>query len=399
MKKILVLFICSLITFNTLAADDLSLIDLFGEEENKQDENSQKKSQETNVQQSKNDKEGELNDQTQTSDSEQNSKISDFFSFLNIPFFRSQDALKQQELSPNKNEPQESYEQRLIKMAESGDVDACLTLGYLYLFGENGIKKDEKQAFKYYSIAAEKNDIIALNNLGSLYYSGIGTKKNITEATKLFEKATQLGNYESGVNLAFIYLTQNSTLDASQRSTIVRLFNQAAEADNIIAQYMMGMVYYNGFGITKNDIKAFNYMQQAAREYDEAQYKLAQMYINAYGTTRNYKKGIDNLIKSAKQGNVKAMILLGDILSEGKNYPKNEYDAYIWYNIASVSNPSEAIEKRDETEKKLKIEEVLQAQAAAETFKPAPSEITTYVRRTFGQNIDKYLTKTKAQNF
>lgn len=393
MKNILVFIACFATAFNAFAEDDLSLIDLFGEEDNKQTASSQAQPQIANDNQDK----GEKAAEEQISDSNQKSKISEFFSFLNIPFFRSKDTFQKTELSPNKNEPKESYEQRLIKMAESGDVDACLTLAYVYLFGESGVEKNEEKAFKYYSIAAEKDDVIALNNLGSLYYSGIGTPKNIPEATKLFERATQLGNYESAVNLAFIYLTQNQTLDANQRSTIVRLFNQAAGADNITAQYMMGMIYYKGFGIAKNNIKAFNYMQLAARGYDEAQYKLAQMYINAEGTTRNYKKGIENYVKAAKQGNIKAMITLADTLAEGKNYPQNNYEAYIWYNIASVSNPEKAVNKRDETEKKLKIEEVIQAQAAAETFKPAPSEITTYIRRTFGENIGEYLT-TKAQN-
>ena len=397
MKNILVYFMCSAIAFNAFAAEDVSLIDLFGEEETKQTENQKNTPQNSNIQQDKNDNAETVNEE-QISDSDKKSKISEFFSFLNIPFFRSKDTAKQPELIPGKNEPQENYEQRLVKMAESGDVDACLTLAYVYLFGESGVEKDEQKAFRYYSIAAEKNDVIALNNLGSLYYSGIGTKKNIAEATRLFEKATQLGNYESGVNLAFIYLTQNSTLDASQRSTIVRLFNQAAEADNITAQYMMGMIYYKGYAIAQNKIKAFNYMQQAARGYDEAQYKLAQMYINAEGTTRNYRKGIENYIKAAKQGNIKAMIKLADTLSEGKNYPQNDYDAYIWYNIASVSNPEKAVKKRDEAEKKLKIEEILQAQAAAETFKPSPTEITNYIRRTFGENIGDYLT-TEAQDF
>ncbi len=393
MKKILVFLACSLIASNAFAEKDLSLIDLFGEEDTKKEETSKG---DKAIQKETNDASSAKEEQI--TEEEQKSKFSEFFSFLNIPFFRNKDTLNQPELVRQKNEPQESYEQRVEKTAETGDVDTFLTLGYMYLFGENGVEKDEKKAFKYYEMAAKKDDVIALNNLGSLYYSGIGTEKNVAEATKLFEKATQLGNYESGVNLAFIYLTQNSNPDAKMRSTIVRLFNQAAEADNIVAQYMMGMIYYKGYAIAKNDVKAFNYIRQAARSYDEAQYKLAEMYINAEGTTLNYKKAVINFTKAAKQGNIKAMITLADILSEGKNYPKNDYDAYIWYNIASVSNPDEAIEKRDETEKKLQIEVILQAQETAENFKPEPSEITTYVRKTFGENIADYLKTTKAQN-
>ena len=345
MKKILISFFSIFFAFSTLAAEDLSLIDLFGEEENKQSEETNKSPQNSNPQLKKEDDKVNYPEE-QTVEEDKKSKISEFFSFLNIPFFRTKDPTKQKELSRQEDEPQENYEQRLARLAEVGDVDAALSLGYMYLFGTNGVKNDNEKAFKYYSLAAQKDDPVAINNLGSLYYSGIGTEKNIPEATRLFEKATQMGNDESAVNLAFIYLTQNRELDASMRSTIVRLFNQAAEGDNITAQYMLGMIYYKGFAIAKNDIKAFNYIKKAAREYDEAQYQLALMYMNAEGTTRNYKNCVETLIKAAKQGHIKSMILLGDIFSEGKNYPQNLNNAYIWYNIASVYSPEEAVSKR-----------------------------------------------------
>ncbi len=62
-------------------------------------------------------------------------------------------------------------------------------------------------------MAAAQGDNIAINNLGSLYFSGIGTEKNFTKAAQLFEQAAQLGNTEAAVNLAFIYLTKNSSLN------------------------------------------------------------------------------------------------------------------------------------------------------------------------------------------
>lgn len=392
MKKFFIYLFSTVFTFNTFAQEDLSLIDLFGEEENKQAEAENKSPQKISPQ-PKADQKTQDSAKEQVAEDEKKSKISDFFSFLNIPFFRTKDPAKQQELSRQENEPQENYVQRLSRLAVDGDVDAALSLGYMYLFGVNGVKNDNEKAFKYYSLAAEKNDDIAINNLGSLYYSGIGTEKNIPEATKMFEKATQMGNTEAAVNLAFVYLTQNKEFDSKLRSTIVRLFNQAAEADNITAQYMMGMIYYKGFAIAKNDIKAFEYIKKAAKEYDEAQYQLALMYMNAEGTTKNFKNAVESLSRAGKQGHVKAMILLGDILSEGKNYPQNPINAYIWYNIASVHSP-EAEEKRDEIEATLKLENILPAQEQAEKFKTAPTETTTYIKKTFGENIADYLNMT-----
>lgn len=384
-KYIAMLFVCAVSVSTAYADDDLSLIDLFGEETKKQDvQKSEKQETWSDVESAK---KQALSSEKETDDKE---KVDDegVFSFLNFSFLRKD---KAKELARKNDEPQESYEERINRLASEGDVDACLTLGYMYLYGENGLEQDAQKAFQYYSMAAEKNDKIALNNLGSLYFSGIGVKKDKKRAVELFEKAALLGNNEAAVNLAFVYMTSVKNIDGNMRSTIVRLFNQAAEGGNITGQYMMGMIYYNGYGIAKNDERAFVLLKKAAEQYDEAQYQLALRYMNAEGTPRNYKNAVANLVKAAKQGHIPSMVWLGDILSAGTSYPKNEYEAYIWYNIASVYDAPNVAEKRDILEQKLKIEEVLQAQETAESFKSKPTAITDYVHRTFGVNLADYV--------
>ncbi len=205
----------------------------------------------------------------------------------------------------------------------------------------------------------------------------------------MFDKAAKLGNGEAAINLAFIYLTSSNI--NSSKNRIVELLQQAADGGNITAQYMIGYSYYRGFVVPKNFKKAFDLMKMAAVSYDEAQYELAQRYINAEGTPRNYGNAVKYLSEAAHQGNVKAMMDLGNILAAGTSYQKNEYQAYIWFNIASVYGIEGAAEKRDILEKILKIEEVLQAQAAAETFKEKPTEMTQYIRQTFGLELGSYI--------
>lgn len=380
MKKyvLAILLSCSFVlpTF----AKDPSLIDLFGEEEAKTQKEEKKEAVDTAV---------------KPQEKEEKVDEEGMFSFLNFSFLRNKEKAK--EFTRKADEPQESYEERMTRLADEGDVDACLTLGYVYLYGENGLEQDDDKAFKYYTLAADKEDKVALNNLGSLYYSGIGTKKDIVKAVKLFEKAASLGNNEAAVNLAFIYLTSSSDANSSVRSKVVKLFNQAAEGGNITAQYMMGMIYYNGYGISKNDDKAFQFLKKAASQYDEAQYQIALRYMNAEGTPRNYGNAVNNLVKAAKQGHIPSMLWLGDILATGSSYPKNEFQAYVWYNIASVYDAKNAAAKRDEMEKKLKIEELLQAQATAESYKAKPTAITDYVHQTFGVNLADYVTEKKVK--
>ncbi len=380
MSKIFVgLAFCLLLSFPARAADDdMSLIDLFGEETAKEEEVSVPEEPKHRVTPEKKKEQEKV-------------KVDDegVFSFLNFSFLKSKKKAEEFSASRQPDEPKESFLERMTRLAEEGDVDACLTLGYMYLYGENGVERDEKKAFRYYSMAASQEDKIAVNNLGSLYYSGIGTERDINKAVEMFDKAARLGNGEAAINLAFIYLTATSGSVSNAR--IVELLQQAAESGNITAQYMMGYAYYRGFVVDKDYRKAFELIKQAAVSYDEAQYELAQRYINAEGTPRNYGNAVKYLSQAAHQGNVKAMTKLGDILAAGVSYQKNEYQAYIWFNIASVYGAEGAAEKRDALEKILKIEEVLQAQSAAETFKEKPSEMTQYIRQTFGRELGGYI--------
>ncbi len=376
-KIFMLLMFCLLLASPVCAADDMSLIDLFGEEPKKADPAPQPKEirrAETPAAKAAEAEKVKVDDEG-------------VFSFLNFSFLKSKE--KAAEFTRQPEEPQENFLDRMTRLAEEGDVDACLTLGYMYLYGENGVARDPERAFKYYSMAAAQEDKIAVNNLGSLYYSGIGTEKSVAKAVQMFDKAAKLGNGEAAINLAFIYLTSSNV--NSSKNRIVELLQQAADGGNITAQYMIGYSYYRGFVVPKNFKKAFDLMKMAAVSYDEAQYELAQRYINAEGTPRNYGNAVKYLSEAAHQGNVKAMMDLGNILAAGTSYQKNEYQAYIWFNIASVYGIEGAAEKRDILEKILKIEEVLQAQAAAETFKEKPTEMTQYIRQTFGRELGSYI--------
>lgn len=375
MFKFLAFLSIFLIAAANAKADDMSLIDLFGEEPKKQEYAAPTTKKEKH--------------ESPTPAKEEKVEVDKkgTFSFLNFSFLGNKD--KKPELNRQKDEPQETFVERMTRMAEEGDVDACLTLGYMYLYGENGVESNPQKAFKYYSMAASQEDKIAINNLGSLYFSGIGVEKNTLKAAQMFNKAAKLGNHEAALNLAVIYLGTPSANSA--KDSIVPLLQQAANGGNVIAKYILGYSYYRGFLLPKDDYKSFELLQAAATEFDEAQYQLAMRYMKAEGTPRNYGNAVKYLKQSAHQGNTDAMLAIANILAAGTSYQKNEYEAYIWFNIASAYQIKEAAEKRDILEKVLTIADLLQAQATSEAFKEKPTETTAYVRSTFGNNVTSFI--------
>ena len=278
-----------------------------------------------------------------------------------------------------------------VKLAEKGDVNAQLFLGYSYLYGENGAAVDYDKAFEYYAMAALQNDSVGLNNLGSLYYSGIGVERNQAKAAILFQKAADLGNNEARVNLAFILISGNGV--EAQPAKAMDLFAQAAADDNLTAKFMLGYAYYTGKLRPQDYKKAAEMIRAAAADFDEAQYVLAVMYMSGLGLPQNYGNAVKYLRQAVAQGNVEAMTALGDILARGEKYNQDLFTAHVMFNLAAVRGAPGAAEKRRVLEERMKIEEVLQAQAMAEQFREKPSALTAYIRQTFGRGVRTYVDK------
>ncbi len=310
---------------------------------------------------------------------------SGIFSFLNFGRYKKETS----EVTAADAEHLSPFEQSL-KQADGGDVNAQLLVGYSYLYGQNGAPVDYDKAFEYYAKAALQNDNVGLNNLGSLYYSGVGVARNTAKAAILFEKAAAMGNAEAAVNLAFIFISGNGVEKNPQAA--MDLFEQASSSENVAGRFMYGYALYTGKLRPRNYAAAAPLIKKAADAgFDEAQYVIAMMYINGLGFPQHYGNAVKYLRKAVEQGSVEAMMALGDIYARGEKYKKDIYLAHIYFNLAAVRGAPTAAEKRAVLEEKMKIEEVLQAQTEAENFREKTSEMTNYIRQTFGKNIRAFI--------
>lgn len=310
-----------------------------------------------------------------------------FMSFLGFSFF---DKGKKELPKPEKDETQENFMERLYLMAEKGDVDAMISLGYMNLYGLNDVPINYKKAFEYYNLAAQSGDDVAINNLGSLYYSGVGVRKNISKAAELFALASDRGNVEASLNLAVIYLSQSGGL--GNKEAAVSLLKKAAESGNPVGKYLLGYAYLKGMGVPKNYKKAVENIRFAAdKNYDEAQYIMGYLYEHGIGITQNYNNALRYFTRAANQGNISAIRELGELYAAGKRIEKDYHKAHVMFNLAAFYGVPGADKKREILAEKLKIPELLQAQTEAESFKPRPSKLTSYIKATFGESLALYI--------
>ncbi|MBQ8466035.1 MAG: sel1 repeat family protein [Alphaproteobacteria bacterium] len=323
-------------------------------------------------------------------DDEDEDENKGFLSFLKFSFA---DKKEHKAVTPEKNETVEDFFTRVNHQADAGDVNALMTLGYMYLYGLNGVEMNYKKAFEYYQKAADKGDHVAINNLASLYYGGVGVSKNIEKAAELFAKASDMGNIEASLNLAVIYLTNQGSLRNEKAAAV--LLKKVAEHNNPTGKYLLGYAYLKGIGVPQNKRKAVENIRFAAdKGYDEAQYIMGHLYVQGWGVPQNYNNALKYLNRAANQGNLSAIQSLGNLYASSSRIEPNYYKAYIMYNLATFYGVPDAAEKRDLlATKTLKKPEVLQAQTEAENFKPSPSELTKYIRLTFGKSLAVYVDK------
>ena len=85
-----------------------------------------------------------------------------------------------------------------------GYASALYNLALTYRNGE-GVPKDDKEAFKWYRLAAEQGHASAQNNLALMYTYGLGVPKDFKTAFKWFALSAEQGDVRAQSSLAGMY--------------------------------------------------------------------------------------------------------------------------------------------------------------------------------------------------
>ena len=154
------------------------------------------------------------------------------------------------------------------------------------------------------------------------------------EASVFFQKAAKLGHQkakeEYKKSLAeFYYSRGEKAYILHHFEEAVNFFQKAAEMGLATGQLSLGVCYYNGNGIKKDDSEAVKWIRRAAeQDHREAQYKLGLCYLLGAGVTRQEKEAVYWLQKAAEQGHGEAMSALSDYYYSIKDFDRGLDWAY-----------------------------------------------------------------------
>ncbi len=115
---------------------------------------------------------------------------------------------------------------------------------------------------------------------------------------------------------------------------------------------------------------AFKELKPVAEQGDSlAQFNLGLMYYNGRGVTKDHTEAIKWYKKAAKQGRAEAQFNLGLRYIEGQGVPRDYVKAYMWQDIAAAQGNIYATDLRDMLEKQLTPKQIAKAKKLARKFK------------------------------
>ncbi len=166
--------------------------------------------------------------------------------------------------------------------AKKNDVKAQCALGRQYFYGW-GIEKNEGQGFFWFEKAAISGDSIAQYYVGLCYDNGLGIESDLNKALHWYEKSAEQGDLDAKMQLAYgnilgRYSKQDIPLGNKQLEQLIE--QDHANSLFLLGLCLLGLINIEGKQIPKDLAKGFSYIARAAElEKLEAQTLLARLYF------------------------------------------------------------------------------------------------------------------------
>ncbi|MEQ2171735.1 hypothetical protein GOODEAATRI_013818 [Goodea atripinnis] len=227
--------------------------------------------------------------------------------------------------STRKAQKKELYE-KLVKVAEKGHQKASEKVAYAMLFGDYmnqnvtkaremfeklamedgiGVKRDYKQALKFFNLASQAGHILAFYNLAQMHATGTGVMRSCHTARGRWSERlmTAYGSFKEG------------------------------ETDAALIQYLL--LAEQGYEVAQSNV-AFILDQS----YTVARIKLGDYHFYGYGTDVDYETAVIHYrLASEQQNGAQAMFNLGYMHEKGLGIKQDIHLAKRFYDMAAEASP------------------------------------------------------------
>ena len=131
--------------------------------------------------------------------------------------------------------------------------------------------------------------------------------------------------------------------DKQDYVTALKLWQPLADQGNAEAQFGMGLLYDDGYGVKLDDVQAvFWYRKSAAQGYAAAQYNLGVAYDDGEGVAQDKVKAVEWYRLAADQGDADAQFNLAVSYDDGEGVAEDNAEAAKWYRKAADQGDADA---------------------------------------------------------
>ncbi len=158
--------------------------------------------------------------------------------------------------------------------------------------------------------------------------------------------------------------------------TALKEWRLLAEQGDPDAQYYLGRMYDRRIGVPEDNVEAVKWYRLAAAQDDAgAQFSLGVMYEKGSGIPQDYAEAAKWYRLAAEQGHAYGQATVASMYAKGMGVIQNYVLAHMWFDLAAVRFPPGeerelAVGNRDKIEKRMRLEQVAEAERLAREWKP-----------------------------
>ena len=188
-------------------------------------------------------------------------------------------------------------------------------IGVVHANGFGGVKKDRKAALSWYEKSASQDCVEGLLMCAQYYVSGDGgSLKNNKKAYEFIERAANLGSLEAKYKLGIFYWDGVGVVKDEVKG--FKLIQETAKAGYGPGMLLTGWFFKEGKNVKKDLVEALKWFESAAAKGErDAMLELAGAYglgpDSKYRIQKNFPKGVAYLKKSADLKLPQAQVLYG----------------------------------------------------------------------------------------
>ena len=173
------------------------------------------------------------------------------------------------------------------------------------LYADNVTQAEKREALQMLKRLWGSGFTMAAHHLGKAWRDGLGVLPDDEEAEFWFRQAAESGINRSQYSLGTLLQEQGRMEEA------VSWYERAVDAGNRTAQYHLGKMLLQGEVVSKDIVKAMDYLTAAAEQgHQYAQYALGKLYLSGDETMQDKEQATYWLIQSAALGNQYSQFLL-----------------------------------------------------------------------------------------